>query len=238
MNEKKFLKLLTKDSSQKKYFEILLDKEEHCRKCAQEKVKSEQLAGGGGVQGLKRGTYKRPGIIIETEKKYCEICGKKTNWDRWTGEFKTSTNASALPKQLIKRILEYYDYKDVIECRKRPENELVIDHRFPMIRYNRPEKRNKVDMSDKKIYEKFQLLKKDNSGNYNLLKSRACEKCMENNKRGCPFGIEFYYKGTSEWPSDIPKMGSKAKKGCVGCGWYNFEKWKKALNKKLKNNIY
>ncbi|MDJ0661246.1 MAG: hypothetical protein QNJ42_17405 [Crocosphaera sp.] len=76
-------------------------------------------------------------------------------------------------KKLIQKILDFYSYTDVIEQRKRAAHELVIDHRFPMERWDNAEKSLSVDMSDDEILRKFQLLKKDSSGNHNLLKSRA-----------------------------------------------------------------
>jgi len=62
---------LTTDSLQAKYFELLSDQTSHCRKCAQRVIGSEQLAGGGGVQGLQRGTKNRPGIVIDTTSEHC-----------------------------------------------------------------------------------------------------------------------------------------------------------------------
>jgi hypothetical protein len=88
-------------------------------------------------------------------------------------------------------------------------------------------------MSEAEIERKFQLLKKDSSGNHNLLKSRACEFCIKNHKRGTPLGIQFYYHGDEKWPSIIQQKGKEAEKGCIGCGWYDFAQWRKALNKRL-----
>lgn len=47
-----FIGALGTDSLQSRYFQILSDQHPHCRKCAQQQIGSEQLAGGGGVQGL------------------------------------------------------------------------------------------------------------------------------------------------------------------------------------------
>lgn len=236
MSNQEYLSLFSsKKSLQYQYFCILRDKEFHCRKCAQKETKSEQLAGGGGVQGLQRGTTTRPGLVIDSETKYCSLCGKKTKHDRWTGEFKTANPTKFISKKLQKRILEHYNYEDCIEQRKREIHELVIDHRFPMERWASEESDNNDDMSIEQIELKFQLLKKDESGNHNLLKSRACEKCIAKGKRGTPMGIKFYYKGTKHWPEDVPQYGKLAEEGCKGCGWYNFSMWRNALNKMLKD---
>jgi len=221
---------LTTGSLQAKYFELLSDQKFHCRKCAQREIGSEQLAGGGGVQGLQRGTKNRPGIVIDTISEYCEDCGKKTKWDRWTGEFQQANSASSIPKKLQKRVLDHYGYEDTIEQRRRQAHELVIDHRIPMERWGENEENNGVEMSVDDIQKKFQLLKKDSSGNHNLLKSRSCERCIQTGKRGYPMGIKYYYKGNEDWPSDCPTTGREAERGCVGCGWYDFEAWRKGLN--------
>jgi len=72
-------------------------------------------------------------------------------------------------------------------------------------------------MSEDEINKKFQLLKKDASGNHNLLKSRSCKRCIKTGKRGTPFGIKFWYKGGENW-SCADQKGAEAA-GCVGCGW-------------------
>ncbi len=222
--------LLGAGTLQYNYFQILRDEEWHCRKCAQQLVGSEQLAGGGGVQGLQRGTRTRPGIVIETMSQYCENCKKSTKWDRWTGEFKEANSAAGIPKELQKRVLEYYGYVDAIEQRDRQAHDIVIDHRFPMERWGAIENQNATNMTEEEIQRKFQLLKKDSSGNHNLLKSRACERCITSGKRGYPMGIKFFYIGGEDWPEDCPQFGPEAEQGCIGCGWYDFETWRQALN--------
>ena len=105
-----------------------------------------------------------------------------------------------------------------------------------MKRRNESEEKLEIDMSPDKIQRKFQLLKKDGSGNHNLLKSRTCEYCFKTGNRGTPFGIEFWYEGNGQWDESIPSKGKAAEQGCVGCGWYDFEKWRNAVNKKLNSN--
>ncbi|BAY97112.1 putative restriction endonuclease [Tolypothrix tenuis PCC 7101] len=217
---------------QLKVFDLLSDHKWHCRKHEGKAVASDQYAGGGGIQGLQRGNKQRAGLVIETESKYCEVCGRKVKWDRWTGEIKSANSAANIPKSLVQRILQVYSYTDVIEQRKRAAHELVIDHRFPMERWGDNEPPHLISMSDIEIQKKFQLLKKDTSGNHNLLKSRSCERCINTGKRGTPFGIRFWYQAGEDWPS-IHKRGAEAEDGCIGCGWYDFEAWRNALNLKL-----
>jgi hypothetical protein len=236
MNSNEYENLLKDGTLQKSYFQILKDGEWHCRDCAARETGSTQIAGGGGTQGLERGTKNRPGIVIESEQRFCKKCKKPTIWERWSGEFKSSNAASALPKKLQKLILSHYNYTDSIEERKRPANELVIDHRFPMERWGSVEEKNPSSMEADAIEKKFQLLKKDSSGNHNLLKSRACESCIKTGKRGYPMGIKFYYEGNEDWPSDCPREGADAERGCIGCGWYNYKAWRSALNDELKKD--
>jgi len=224
---------LREDSCQYKVFDLLSDGEWHCRSCEGKQVASEQYAGGGGIQGLQRGTKSRHGLVIETKKEHCLTCSKKTIWDRWTGDLKSANAAASIPTALVNRILNVYQLTDAIENRKRAKHELVIDHRFPMERWGQSETSHDVKMSESDIKKKFQLLKKDDSGNHNLLKSRSCENCIKTGKRATPLGIRFWYFGDENWNPEIPSSGVEAEQGCVGCGWYNFEQWRDALNQKL-----
>jgi len=223
-------------SSQYKVFHLLSDQNWHCRTCDGKKVASEQYAGGGGIQGLQRGTKSRPGLVIETKREYCPVCKKKTTWDRWTGDVREANAPANIPTQLVGKILQVYKYTDIIENRERQAHELVIDHRFPMERWGSSEQSHDINMSEAEIRKKFQLLKKDRAGNHNLLKSRSCERCINTGRRGTPMGINFWYSGEENWPDDIPQSGAKAEQGCVGCGWYDFETWRNALNSKLRGS--
>ena len=224
-----------KNTLQAKVFKILSDKKWHCRGHEYPHVKSGQLAGGGGIQGLQRGTKGRPGYVIDSKNDYCKKCLKITRWDTWTGEFKKANAPDNLRIPLINRILEHYKFKDVVEERIRPAHELVIDHKFPMIRWGKTEEKQNSKMPEKEIENKFQLLKFDGGGNHNLLKSRACENCRKTSKRGKPFGIAFFYQGKNTWLAGVPKEGPKAEKGCIGCGWYDFHEWRKCLNETLRS---
>lgn len=221
------------NSTQRKVFDLLSDREWHCRKCEGSKIGSGQYAGGGGIQGLQRGTKSRPGLIIETESQYCQSCNANQLHDRWTGETQKANPSANIPPKLVRKILQVYSYTDVIEQRPRSAHELVIDHRFPMERWGDSEPPHNTDMTQADIKKKFQLLKKDSAGNHNLLKSRSCERCIKTGKRGTPLGIQFYYHGDENWPANVPAKGKDAERGCVGCGWYDFESWREALNYKL-----
>jgi hypothetical protein len=231
------LKLKLKESSsQSKVFNLLADLGWHCRSCDGKKIASNQYAGGGGIQGLQRGTKTRSGLVIETKKDVCSTCNQKTTWDRWTGEIQAANAAASISRSLANRILKIYESKDIIENRKRQSHGLIIDHRFPMERWGESETSHDVNMTDTDIKRKFQLLKKDIAGNHNLLKSRSCEKCIKTGMRGTPMGIRFWYFGEEIWNKDIVTKGQAAEQGCIGCGWYNFEEWRTCLNNKLDNS--
>lgn len=125
----------------------------------------------------------------------------------------------------LKRCIEAYSGE------KMDEDFLLADHKFPESRWdeNTPEV-NDSDMSETEILRKFQLL--DNASN--LRKKQMCESCADSGERPSMYGISFFYKGSQKWDESIPTRGQAAEKGCVGCPWYDIEKWKKELNKQLK----
>ena len=185
------------------------------------------------MQGLQRGTKTRPGLEIQRRSHECAVCKRKTVWDRWTGTLREANASAGIPNKLLVRIFEHYKFRDEIEQRVRPIHELIVDHRVPMERWGTTEGKLSAEMTSDEIEKKFQVLKKSSSGNHNLLKSRACEACIRTGKRGTPLGIRFFYKGSGRWPQKIPQRGADSEKGCVGCGWYDFSKWRQALNKQL-----
>ncbi|HEY5042755.1 MAG TPA: hypothetical protein VIK53_12210 [Verrucomicrobiae bacterium] len=80
-----------KGSLQSKVLAVLQDTKWHCRSHEYKRIPSGQLAGGGGIQGLQRGTSARSGLKIESKTDHCAQCKRKTRWDRWTGDFKSQT---------------------------------------------------------------------------------------------------------------------------------------------------
>lgn len=124
---------------------------------------------------------------------------------------------------------------NIYEISKANKHGLIPDHKFPEIRWDEETKSENPDhMSSEEIKQKFQLV--DNQRNQQ--KREVCRKCFQTSKRGIIFGINYFYEGNEDWPSDVPKVGKQAEKGCVGCGWYDIEKWRSSLNESLeqKNN--
>lgn len=110
---------------------------------------------------------------------------------------------------------------------------LLPDHKFSEIRWDKDTKDvNADDMTDEEIKAKFQLL----SNQRNEQKREACRRCVLSGKRQCPFGIKYFYKGDEDWDPNIPQKGKEAEAGCVGCGWYDIEKWRQKLNKQLEED--
>ena len=86
------------------------------------------------------------------------------------------------------------------------------------------------DLTNAEILNDFQLL----SNQRNQQKREVCRTCYQSGNRGKMFGINFFYHGTELWDATIPKKGKAAEKGCIGCGWYDIQKWRLALESKAK----
>jgi hypothetical protein len=48
------------------------------------------------------------------------------------------------------------------------------------------------------------------------------------------YGIPCFYRGGADWGKHIPLREKKAEKGCAGCAWYDIERWRQELIKRLK----
>ena len=233
VNAREYKALHTPGTKQLQTFEVLEDRDWHCRNHAYHHIESGQIAGSGGIQGLKRGTAKRPGLAIEHESRYCPECDRNCRHDRWTGQFTTLLHMAGIPPSLTLRAHRILGGRDIVDDVSRSVHEVTLDHKLPMKRWNEvtsSQQTNYQDMTDDDIRERFQLLKKSNGNvSHNLLKSRACEECFRTGKRGTPFGIHYFYAGNRNWQG---KTATDAN-GCIGCGWYDIDKWRASLNRKL-----
>lgn len=120
---------------------------------------------------------------------------------------------------------------NVYELSSANKHGLIPDHKFPEIRWDEETRaENFDDMSEKEIKEKFQLI--DNQRNQQ--KREVCRRCFQSRKRGTIYGLDFFYDGEEEWPQDVPIIGKDAERGCVGCGWYDIQKWRDCLNYLIK----
>ena len=214
---------------------VLRDQQWHCRECEYSHTGITQIAGGAGIQGLQRGTKSRAGMRIESANLFCYSCERTTRQDRWDGSFETAVQVPSMSPLFARRVYELLGRRDIVEGTERPLSQLTIDHKLPMIRWSADTESQQTDyseMSDDGIRAIFQLLKKSNgSASHNQLKSRACERCFRFGERGTPFGIRFFYSGGSNWePED-----RRDAEGCKGCGWYDFDLWRRYLNEHLAN---
>ena len=110
---------------------------------------------------------------------------------------------------------------------------LLPDHKFSEIRWdeNTPED-NPVDMPADKVRAKFQMM----TTQRNQQKREVCRRCYKTGMRGTIYGIKYYYKGDDKWNPDIPTRGKAAEQGCVGCPWYDIQKWREELQKLIEKS--
>lgn len=218
-NQIEFWKTKPNASITKSFYNALSDSKWHCVNC--ELPNNPNWARR--IQDLKEFGY----TIATDTKRYCNKCNSnKTHLimlplKRLSIEGNGyETWSPSLRKRIIKLLNEY----DVYENRYNPN--CLPDHKFPEIRWDENTKEENPDnMTDKEIKEKFQLI----TNQRNQQKREVCRKCYQTKKRGILYGIPFFYEGDENWNPNIPKKGKEAEKGCIGCGWYDIEKWRKKL---------
>jgi hypothetical protein len=138
------------------------------------------------------------------------------------------TGYETFSKYFIAKSIKVLKALNVYELGSANRGGLLPDHKFPEIRWDAETRaENPDDMSNEEIKSKFQLI--DNQRNQQ--KREVCRKCFQTGQRGTLFGIKFFYEGDENWNEDIPKVGKAAEHGCIGCGWYDIEKWRDELNK-------
>lgn len=157
----------------------------------------------------------------------CKKCGKNTTHLILLAIPRGSqTGYETWSPKLRKKIMDVLGNIDSYENRK--GTNLLPDHKFPEIRWDEKTRgENPEEMSESEIKRKFQLL----SNQRNQQKREVCRKCYQTGERGAPYGIMFFYAGSAKWSDDIPKKGKEAEIGCLGCGWYDTQKWRAELNK-------
>lgn len=180
------------------------------------------------IQDLKEFGY----TIATKLSEYCPHCNKNTThlillpikrggitgYETWSPELRA-------------RIVSLLKSYDAFEAKITKKEGLLPDHKFSEIRWNDETKRETLEnLTDEEILRDFQLL----SNQRNQQKREVCRNCYQTGKRGTIYGIPFFYEGTENWDSSIPKNGKLAEKGCIGCAWYDIEKWRQELIKKLK----
>ena len=132
--------------------------------------------------------------------------------------------------QFKARVIRLLNGINAYESKATTPKGLIPDHKFSEIRWDKDTKaENPMDMSDDEVIQKFQLL--DNQRNQQ--KREVCRNCFQTGKRGIIYGIPFFYEGGENWDNNIPAVGKIAEKGCIGCAWYDIERWRSELIKRL-----
>ena len=132
--------------------------------------------------------------------------------------------------QFKARVIRLLRERNAFEARVTAKKALIPDHKFSEVRWDEDTKsENSMDMTDSEIIEKFQLL--DNQRNQQ--KREICRKCYQEGIRGTIYGINYFYAGTDKWDKNIPPKGKEAERGCIGCPWYDIEKWRIMLNNEI-----
>jgi hypothetical protein len=145
--------------------------------------------------------------------------GAETGYEVWS---------PALRKRIVKVLGSY----DAFEGRKTSPHGLLPDHKFPEIRWDAETRRGSLEgLDEDQIRGDFQLL----NNQRNQQKREVCRTCYQTGIRGFPFGIKYFYQGANAWPNDLPATGKGAESGCLGCGWYDFQAWREALNSRLQS---
>ena len=164
---------------------------------------------------------------------YCEKCGgNRAEIIMLRFPREVETGYETIPPKLRRKIMSQLGNYDVYENVIRRSG-LLPDHKFPEIRWDHSTReKNSETMTTEEIQTKFQLM--DNRRNQQ--KREACRKCKQTGKRGFPFGVKFYYFGGENWDPYIPTEGKAAEAGCVGCGWYDLNKWRQEINRSISFN--
>lgn len=206
-------------------FETLSDLQWHCTKC---ELKSGQAK-------TWQVWRQEKGIQLDQDEKghwyktlYCEHCGENTVHRKLKSLELVEVNKarSGIPSKVAKKVKLLYDNEEAVMLRKLSDSELEVDHKFPQIRWGANECDN-TTLSDEELKSKFMLLNRSN----NLLKSRYCERCFADGKRGSFPGVKYWYRGNENWQG----KDNFDENGCVGCFWYDPYEWRKQLNEIVKN---
>jgi hypothetical protein len=180
------------------------------------------------IQDLKEFGY----TITTNTKRHCEKCNKNTTQLLLLPLPRGGiTGYEIWSKELRERIVKILKTYDVYEAKAAKKEGLLPDHKFPEIRWDDETRRGSLEnISNAEIKNDFQLL----TNQRNQQKREICRNCYQTGKRGMIYGISYFYRGSADWDKKIPQRGKEAEKGCVGCAWYDIERWRQELIKSLK----
>lgn len=211
------------ESQTYKVFEALLSHQWECRGCGPVPKVNPQPAAR--IKAIKQKNF-----VVGSKRKICEACQSTQMHDVLVPiiipKNEDQNYRKPIPKKLRQRIISMLGTRDCVFDVVRTSREFIIDHKFPSQRWNSPESDNSLDMTDEEILAKFQLL----TNHTNMLKSRACDACVFEGKRPSFMGIKWFYKGGEDWEGS-----EDLESGCVGCPWYDVDRWRKELLNKVEN---
>jgi len=174
------------------------------------------------IQDIKEYGY----TLATNPKRFCSRCAKKTTHIALLPIKRGGlTGYEFFSPTLRNRIIKILGSYDAYEA-KIIRNGLLPDHKFPEIRWDVNTRRESLEeLTDEELKRDFQLL----SNQRNQQKREVCRACFQDGKRGTLFGIRYFYHGSHNWDVSIPRSGKNSEAGCVGCGWYDIQKWREAL---------
>lgn len=174
--------------------------------------------------------YKILRMLVTQSRVFQEVQKKKTRRILLPIPLNSEMGYETFTPQFKARVIRLLRGINAFEARPTTVKGLIPDHKFSEVRWDEETKaENSMEMTDEEVIEKFQLL--DNQRNQQ--KREVCRSCFQNGKRGVVYGIPFFYSGTIDWPDDVPTVGKAAERGCIGCAWYDIERWRKELINKL-----
>lgn len=148
---------------------------------------------------------------------FCPRCNQDTtHYKMLDAEPSHTKGRFSIPIKMRAKVISLFDERDAFTG-ARISTSPEIDHKTPWIRLSQDI--DISEMTDQEIRDNFQLL----SRQHNLLKDRACRKCVQTNRRPGFLEIPYWYQGGEEY------LGS-----CVGCGWYDGKQWRQKLSELLK----
>lgn len=204
------------------YLEIYQDLQEHCDTCVGKQIGSNQPAAR--AMDLRSRGYVFTKFGSQYAKnKHCDHCGKSTPHRILESAEPINDTAlrSGFPPAFRQRVLKVLNNYECVSRRKLKSQQLEIEHRVPHARQIEDEEID-YDMTDEDIKRTFQLMTTAN----NSWKRENCNKCISSNQRPAGVGgIEYWYEGTVNY------QGS-----CVGCYFFDPDKWTESINQKLLTN--
>ena len=148
---------------------------------------------------------------------YCPHCGKKRSHIKLlSAEPANEKNRNTMSKKDRERIISCLGKRDAYTGASIKSSTPEIDHKTP---FSRLEKDIDIsNISNDEIPNHFQILTRAN----NLLKEKACKKCIKNGQRSPHMGINYWYEGNETYNGT-----------CIGCGWHDGINWRAKLNNDL-----